>query len=70
MPCSGCSALHRVNLNLNKEKKMTIKNLKGYLCFKTITPQYVSSEAVHWLTIFYFVEKLCSVLKILQFSYL
>ena len=68
MPCSGCSALHRVNPNLNKEKKMNIKTLKGYFCFKT-TSQYVSSEALHWLTIFYFVEKLCSVLKIFQFSY-
>ena len=68
MPCSGCSVLHRVNPNLNKEKKMNIKTLKGYFCFKT-TSQYVSSEALHWLTIFYFVEKLCSVLKIFQFSY-
>ena len=62
MPCSGCSALHRVNPNLNKEKKLNIKNLKRYFCFKT-TSQYVSSEALHWLTIFYFVEKLRSVLK-------
>ena len=62
MPCSGCSALHRVNPNLNKEKKLNIKNLKRYFCFKT-TSQYVSSETLHWLTIFYFVEKLRSVLK-------
>ena len=42
--------------------------LKGYLRYKMITSESVSSEAQvkHF---FYFVEKLCSVLKIFQFLY-
>ena len=43
--------------------------LKGYLRYKTITSQNVPSKAQHRLRIFYFVEKLCSVLKIFKFLY-
>ena len=40
-------------------------HFKGYLCYKTITSQNVSFEA-QVNNFFYFVEKLCSVLKILK----
>ena len=43
-------------------------NLKGYLHYKTITSQNVSSEA-QIKNFFYFVEKLCSVRKILKLLY-
>ena len=42
--------------------------LKGYLCYKMITSQNVSSKA-QIKNFFYFVEKLCSALKIFQFLY-
>ena len=41
---------------------------KGYLRYKTVTSQNVSSEA-QVESFFYFVEKLCSVLKIFKFLY-
>ena len=42
--------------------------LKGYLRYKTITPQTVLSEAQVKI-FFYFIEKLCSILKIFKFLY-
>ena len=39
--------------------------LKGYLRYKTITSQNVSSEA-QVKNFFYFVEKLCSILKMFK----
>ena len=41
---------------------------KGYPCFKTITSQNVSPE-VQVKIFFYFIEKLCFVLKIMKFLY-
>ena len=40
-------------------------SVKGYLFYKMLTSQNVSSEAQ--FKIFYFVEKLCSVFKIFNF---
>ena len=42
-----------------------MKLLKDYLLYKTTTSQNVSSEAQ--VIVFYFVETLCSVLKLLNF---
>ena len=41
---------------------------KGYLCYRMVTSQNVPSEA-QIKNFFYFVEKLCSVLKIFKFLY-
>ena len=42
-------------------------HMKGYLCYKMITSRNVSSKAQ--VKNFYFVEKLCSVIKIFKFLY-
>ena len=46
----------------------TWQSVKGYLHYKMETSQNVSFEAEDEF-FFYFVEKLCSVLKIFKFSY-
>ena len=43
--------------------------VKGYLHYKTITSQNVSSEA-QVKNFFYFIEKLSSVFKMFKFSYI
>ena len=50
------------------ERDHDMKWVKGYLRYKTITFQNVSSEAQVKI-FFYFVEKLCSVLKTFNFFY-
>ena len=48
--------------------KLFCEIVKGYLRYKTITSQNVSSEA-QVKNFFYFVAKLCSVPKIFKFLY-
>ena len=44
-------------------------DLKGYLHYKTIASQNVSSEAQVTIFFFFFAEKLCPILKIFKFLY-
>ena len=55
-------------ISLSLWKYQAICIIKGYLHYKTITSQNVSSKA-QVKVFFYFVEKLCSVLKIFKFCY-
>ena len=61
----------RLNLKLaitETEIKLDSFILQGYLRYNTIISQNVLSEA-HIKNFFYFVEKLCFVLKIFKFLY-
>ena len=53
----------KVSRDMDSTKVLLRGRLKGYLRYKTITSQNVSSEA-QVKNFFYFVEKLCSLLKI------
>ena len=55
------------DLNIIQPVQKLTDWVKGYLRYKTITSQNVSLEVQ--VKTFYFVENLCSVLKIFKFSY-